>query len=99
MKKLEYSLKNLSLLPTFDLIISESVPDNQMIFMERADTLRDGAFAPHKFSIWNLDTGEIRGNADPTYSRELYMSSKRCAQLIHEVEKTEDEGMKGRLWG
>lgn len=99
MKKLEYNLKNLSLLLTLDLIVSESVPDNQMIFMERADTLRDGAFAPHKITIWNLETDEMHGNADPTYSRELYLCSKRYVQLIREVEKAEDERMAGRLWG
>jgi|GEM_PF-6662438 len=99
MKELEYNLKNLALLPTLDVIISESVPDNQMIFRERADILRDGVFASPRITIWNLETGEMHGNADPTYSRELYMCSKRYDQLIREAEKAEDERMLGRVWG
>jgi hypothetical protein len=76
---MKFSADSLAALHGIKVIVSDVVPDNQIVFREDNHPAR--SFASYKLTIWYLDTGKMAGNADITKADEMHMSPRRYDEL------------------
>lgn len=96
MSKLAYNLGTLAAIGGVRVIVSKYVKDNQIVMRQPRDLSRQPSLAPKTYasfhlSIWDLDTGEVHGDCDPTKATEWHMSFerfRRIKELCEEADRT-----------
>lgn len=79
--KLEYSHDSLAALGSIKVIVSKYVEDFTIVFRAPKTSNRPSTFVSFYTSIWDLKTGKVHGDLDPSKATEMHMSAKRYDQL------------------
>lgn len=100
-KRLKYDVSTIASLGAVKVVVSKYVLDNQIV-MRCPKVIKHpesafAAFASFHTSIWNLDSGDIAGDCDPTMATEWHMSPYRFNQLKNMVVDFEHDKEMKRL--
>lgn len=98
-QKLKYDIPTISLLGAIKVVVSPYVLDDKIIMrgprdLTRQPSLSPKTYAAYHISIWDLETGVVAGDCDPTKATEWHMSAKRFKQLKEMVDDFEFETAK-----
>lgn len=81
MKKLKFTAHSLADLYGIKVIVSPHVGDDKIVFRRDRQPVRPEVFASYELTVWDLRTGDMNGNCDPTKATEMHVSPKRFDEI------------------
>lgn len=89
--RLEYSLSTLASLGKIQVIINDFVHDNEIVCMGNEKRQPKSLSWPHftsisrSITVWNLDTGELKGDLDMADVETIHVSPERYRLMKEEL--------------